>query len=250
MRPALLALLLLCCPPLLADVAQQWDVSRTGKVLGWGECQWEMLSDRVECGTSIPGVRVHMPLSSPTFVGLTLTASPSQVHVGPYIHERRISAGAPPRGPTAPAWAENGNVAGMSFDIDAESVHLSDEIHCWNQTSNAAVEVYWTNQSGFPLGDGQTVKWDYYWASITFGEDVGNGPWVTGTITHTQSGAGVDGETYKSKIVLDYDNAISPMVLGDKLNGHFDRDVATDTYGYDAIVSEWHIEYQTNVLCE
>ncbi|MCK5018781.1 MAG: hypothetical protein KAS32_17090 [Candidatus Peribacteraceae bacterium] len=176
--------------------------------------------------------------------GDILTAGDA-VTVGAWTRYLMISAGSATLGPTAPTWATHGTAGALAFDADAEVVHLTKEVpDDWDGVSDLSLDVYWTNEDGDNIADTETVIWLCSYRSIIWGtENIENGTAVSPSVTYTQSGAGADGDSHISDIVIDYDNGNQPVTAGDTIIMIFSRDMTNDTYGGDALVGQWEVEY-------
>jgi hypothetical protein len=162
------------------------------------------------------------------------------------------SGGSTNFGATAPTWAENGSVAGLAFDLDAESVHLQPEVpNSWIGSTDLKLKIYWTNEAANAIADTETVIWQIVYRSLDFGaEGASNGTAVTASVTYTQSGAGADGDTHVSEITIDYNHANQPVSVGDVLEIHFSRLFTSDTYAKDAIVCKFELEFDANGISD
>lgn len=168
--------------------------------------------------------------------------------IGAFTRFKNYLAGSANLGPTAPTWAVHGTAGCLAFDADAELAFLA--IHVpgdWNGSSDLVLSIYWTNQDGTAIGDTETVIWLSTYRSIIWGggsaENIENGTAVSPSVTYTQSGAGVDGDTHSSAITIDYDHVDQTLAADDMLIMQLSRDMTTDTYGSDALVTHWCLEY-------
>ena len=203
--------------------------------------------------TSTADTLVLMDLAGTGDANLTLggVATVGSLVTDTFTMDSHVPVGSASLGPTAPSWDENGSSAGLGFDADAETVHVSWEIpDCWLGTDNISLKIYWFNSTGDAVADGETVKWDIAYRSVVFGtETTSNGVEATGTVTYTQSGAGADGDTHVSVIALTYNHADQPLSAGEMVSVHFDRDVSTDTYSGKGIVQNFEFSYSATTFC-
>ncbi len=161
-----------------------------------------------------------------------------------YTRHHDIGAGAATTGPTAPTLTTIGTMIGLAFDADAELAGLNVEVpEDWIGTSDMTLTVHWVPEAGAAMTNGQTVIWDARYHSVTVGEAIDAGTLVTASATYTQSGAGTDKEDIATDITIDYDHADQPLTSGDTLTILFDRDMTGDSYGSDAVVIMWELEY-------
>lgn len=150
-------------------------------------------------------------------------------------------------GPTAPTVATSNTFNGLAFDANAELVSLQWEIpDDWSGTSDITLKVYWTNEAGDNIADGEKLDMEIAYRSIVWGtEGTGNGTAESDSLVYTQSGAGVDGDTHVSTLTLDYDSTDQPLTAGDVLGVRFwrDKDDDNDTYAGDLVVILWEVSY-------
>jgi hypothetical protein len=167
------------------------------------------------------------------------------------VRHNDIPIGATTVGPTAPGNICNGSVCGKGFDADGEQVSLVVDIpSAWNGASDMTLRVSWTNQSGSAIPDTKKVIWDFDYRSVDpTSETVSEGTEVAGTVTYTQSGAGTDGEIFRSDITIPYATGNQPLAVSDNLIGILTRDVtgeAGDSYAGDALVYLVELIYQSD----
>ena len=92
------------------------------------------------------------------------------------------------------------------------------------------------------------MQWDAQYSVKAEGDDLTAGVSTTETVTYTQSGAGTDGELFKSRITFDYQDANNPLVVGEGVCIQFTRDVSGDTYGSGGVVLRWELVYSSDAL--
>ncbi len=185
--------------------------------------------------------------------------SADTITLTPFTHHEVIPAGKATLGPNAPAWQDLKGVAyaGLGFDANADEAHLSYTVPaCWDGTSNFVLEVHWGNEPGTLIPDTKQVIWDGEWRSVVWGTEASDGGATANpesiTVTYTQSGAGVDGDTHDSTMTLISGSGNQTITAGDLLGIHFSRDLAAEggnMYAADAVVAEWHMEFTANTIC-
>jgi len=179
----------------------------------------------------------------------TLIYVDSLIINGGYTRSKVISASAAGVGVTAPTATITGTFYGLGFDADAETAYFKYEVQeDWDGSSDMVLKIYWSPTNGDVIANGETVKFDASYRSIAEGEAIDNGTAVDITETYTQSGAGTDKEYIITEITIDYDNGNQPLTKGDIVGIVFNRDVTTDTYSGDAIVSQWEIDFTSVTL--
>jgi hypothetical protein len=178
-------------------------------------------------------------------IGVEVHAAGSDIVLGAYTQYVDIPIASASVGAAAPSLEEVGTVAGYGFDADAETLYPKTIIPLdWDGASDLTVSIYWTAESGDPLTDTETVKWDISYRCLDWGTDVAdNGTAVDITETYTQSGAGTDKATFVSEITIDYDNINQPVTAGEYFAMALTRDVTGDSYSGTATVTDMVITY-------
>ena len=180
-----------------------------------------------------------------------LTGNDQQEYLN-FTRHHDISMGATTLGPTAPSVVKTGAAICFAFDADAEEAGIIMEIPLeWNGASNMAFNIHWHSESGDPVQNGETVKWDIEWYANKSSENVAvdNGTAATGTATYTEAESpGVDKEHSMSSIILPYTGGNQPLEVNDRLFLRFDRDVSGDSYSGQAIVCQVEVTYTSNKL--
>ena len=189
-----------------------------------------------------------VPVSVPE---LDVVEAGDDITVGVYNIDITIPPGAAALGPTAPTWVVVGTFGGLEFDADAERVSFDIEVpDDYTGADSLILKIYYTNEPSDAIADTETIKFDILWRAIDFdgGEDIENGTAETGTVTYTQSGAGGDGDTRESIIILPHDGGNQTISSNDVLGIQFDRDVSGDTYSGGAYLIRWELSYPSNGL--
>lgn len=166
-----------------------------------------------------------------------------------YIRHHDITIAAATTGPTAPTATTVGTFRGFGFDADNEAVYFALEIPSdWDGISDLALVVHWYSASGDIIANGETVKWDAEYRSVTAGDAIDNGTSVTATVTFTGGASEVDKEHYQSSITIDYDNVNQPLAVSDDVGFKLDRDVSGDSYSGAGIVYKVDLVYTSNTI--
>jgi len=152
-------------------------------------------------------------------------------------------------GPTAPNLTVVGTFLVGCFGANAEQAYMSFEVpDDWVGGEDIDLEIYWTNEAGDALTDGETVIFVINYRVIDFdaGETITNGTMATDTVTYTQSGAGTNLEAHEIGFALDWDHADQPLVVGQRVGIIFNRVATADTYSGDACIEMFEIKYTAN----
>lgn len=166
-----------------------------------------------------------------------------------YIRHDDITVSSATSGPTAPTPTTVGTFRGLGYAADNETSFFAIEVPSdWNGTSDMALVVHWYPTSGDAVANGETVKWDIAYRSISAGESVDNGTVVVTTATFTGGASEGDKEHYETSITIDFDNANQPLSVDDDIGFQFDRDVTGDTYSGSGIVYKWDLVYTANTI--
>ena len=81
------------------------------------------------------------------------------------------------------------------FDADAEQMNLKFKVPAWWESEDITLQFAWFGDT--QISDTETVEWDWTYTSFpepVQGQDLDSTTPTTGTVTHVQSGAGVDKE--------------------------------------------------------
>jgi hypothetical protein len=158
-------------------------------------------------------------------------------------------------GPTAPTPATIGTVFRvLGFDATAETTFLQWEVpDDWVEDTDVTLKIYWTNEAGDAVANTETVIFDISYSIIPTNTGTAydaNGA-STGTVTYTQSGAGVDKESHVSTITIAHGDASNPIEYDYVMSIVFNRDTAlagggNDTYSGDVNIFRWEIAYSAN----
>ncbi len=196
-----------------------------------------------------------LDLSDDLTVGGTTTLS-GDITVAKYTVDYVITAGGVALGATMPTYGANASCEGLAFDADAESMHITFEVpDCWagGASDDLELKVYWCPENAQDPANGEVVKWDASYRVLDWEtDDVDTGSAVAITDSYTQSGAGDEGDTFEAEMTIDADDADQPIVAGEVIKIHFDRDWGVGSnYPHDAIVILWEISVpQTSLLCD
>ena len=168
-----------------------------------------------------------------------------------------ITGGTANLGPTAPGHQENDSCAGLAFDADAQSVHLSFEIpSCYadGADDDLVLKIYWCGEDSQNPTQGEVIKFDIEYRSLDWGtDDVDFEAAITDSMTYTEAAdPGDEGATHLDVIVLDADAATQALDVGDSLEIRFDRDWGVGSnYPHDAIIPKFEIVVpQTSLICD
>lgn len=184
-------------------------------------------------------------------LGATLTFGES-FNVPTYERHFTIAAGAVALGPNAPTDTTVGtSFRGLGVNANNETLFFQFHIPvAWDGVSDMALVLHWTNQPGTAIGAGETVIWDCDYQSIAEGGDMDAVAATNTSTTYTQSGAGTDGEQIETVLLLDFDDATNPLVVGDTAGFSCFRDFTADTYGTteDAIFLLFGVRYNSTTI--
>ena len=227
---------------LAADASTTLDPGHSVVFKSYNLINWEAIS--LEPVHDIDG---DLDITGDLDVGGDLDVT-GAVTVGAYVRKNTITPTAAASGPTAPTAVTVGTFIGLAFDADAEQVDVIWRIPSDWDGGDISFVPHWCAESGTPLVDSETVKFDITYRSIAENEALTNGTAATSTYTYTQSGGGVDLELLESPIPLLFDDANQPLSAGDYIGIQFNRDMTTDTYAADANVFIWYFEYSSTGL--
>jgi hypothetical protein len=153
-------------------------------------------------------------------------------------------------GPTAPSFAQCGNAFGQEFVAPGEnSYHAGPLLPCWNGSSDILVRIFFANELGDVIADGETIIFnlDYRSAGPTAGTALA-GNEVTAVATYTQSGAGADCEINFVDFTLDRNDSDQPYTYGDSLLGTFSAP-GGGTYSGDPVIGNVIFLIQYSQIC-
>lgn len=148
-------------------------------------------------------------------------------------------------GPTAPNSEVCGTYSCLGFDADAENVLIEQELPDGFVGTTGTFKIYWTNEAGDAVANGETVKMDISYRSLDMGTGTtyDSGAAGTGTVTYTEAASpGTDKDTHLSTI------AVTGLAAGDVFGASFDRDVTTDTYSGELRVIQWELCFDINMI--
>jgi len=167
-----------------------------------------------------------------------------------YNRTYKLSAGASTTGGTAPSPTTVGTMRGLAFNATAELAFIGMKIPTdWDPTTAINLVIHWIPTDGDTPLNGETVRFDIQYHSAAIGEAVDQGTVAIGTVTYTQSGAGIPKGIIESTIVLPASSGNQPLAIGDDLNIRFNRNTV-DTYSGDPNVFFWTFEYTSIGLPE
>ncbi len=160
-------------------------------------------------------------------------------------------------------------VATMDFGVGQVTKHILGTAHCvgldrdveigsgtfkvpldWDETSDFAFIVTWTNTPGSPLADGETVDWVFRYQTTQDGELIGGTPnlgddIVTKVGRYTQPGPGVDREQITTVIPIDADAAPQVISTNEATNAMVSfetfRRNSTDSYPNEALACSYNL---------
>ena len=150
-------------------------------------------------------------------------------------------------GPTAPSNDINAHCGGLGFDAANEVVNIPFEVpNCWDGASDIVLKIYWCNEDGDVIQNGETVKFVASWRSIDWGtEGADNGTVATDSSTHTQSGVGTAAQTLEEEITIPRTGGNQPISVGDSLSIIINRDTGADNYSGKAIIDKFEVSFQS-----
>lgn len=170
------------------------------------------------------------------------------ISVGEYTRRYSISAEALVLGPTAPDRVDVGTYSGLGFSSNTPTFRYNYHVAngAWTGTSDINMVIHWTNASGTAVADGETVIWECTYRSRGTGENLTSGDATVATATHTQAGAGTDGENYETTMTLAFSGGDNPIEREDLVGLSCLRDATTDSYGsVNAIIMHLEFHYQS-----
>lgn len=153
------------------------------------------------------------------------------------------TAGALLLGSTPPT--VNATAGGLAFDADAETAYLAFRVpEDWDRASDMTLRLIWHNEAGTAIAQNETVIWETDYRCVASGGAVDGGNVVALDTTYTEAGnPGTDKEEHRTDITLDYDHADQPLAAGDTVYVTISRDMTTDTYAADAVLTRVELAY-------
>ena len=146
------------------------------------------------------------------------------------------------RGPVAPTFATCGSFFGQKYTTIPGSVsyHSAPLLLCWDGSTDLFIFVFFSDEEGDTIADGETVIFDFEYRSIAAqpgvpGDSALDGNTVTVQPTYTQSGAGDNCLTLVAVATLDKDDADQAYDYGQSIVGALSINAAS-TYSGDPIV--------------